>query len=1009
MRLHADPRCWASPLLSEMLRDKLSSRPTFGPASTASIPATPSSRLRNATARTRRAHPSKSTLCSPLDSTDALLSWRPNASAARCVSRVPLPDSAVARYVRPSTLSGNNQLNSTTSKRIQPPRLLMCHDFATSYPVHEASTDGVSGSDCPPDKDIWRFNHWAYVDVFVYASSHRVVIPPVGYIHAAHRHSALILGTLHFGLDDKDASDQLIAVMSNFSARSRAVSQLATIAKFFGFDGWFVRIQFVPEQVSTSDIAGFVNDLTRACRKALGPAAEVVWFDSITRKGDSKPQCELNEENDLFFKAAGAFFTSFRWTRNAPVRSAVKAGPRRTDVFTGIDVFGRRTFGGGGFQTHIALRAIKQAGTSAAIFAPSWTTERCPHGTDPLEVEERFWTGPRGRFGRECVAQYFKERAVLTQLPFSTSFDPGWGPRTVSAGNVVSEEKYFNMKRQDVQPSFLRTKMASGDGAAATLALSHEQALNGSASIRFSFSFSESRMLSGTYSLLRLFVAKVTFPKVPTRGATHGYTPGSCLKVSYQYFVDDHGNALRPSASLNRTRGYNPYDDDEGTGDPSIDQVARDTGANQFGLLLLFAAPMRAILLVGENSRWYAGAEEGAQRAMSRLEILEKYVDYTAIAPAVEEPVRSSPLRADGSPTWMNRTFELPSRLISGQRLQEVMVIVGDPPLQPISVRPSPLVTPTSHSRVQSIRQSRVGSGMQSPMSQGQLSVTRKSVSLRGNRNPRTRIGAELLNAGLLAEDRPGPRRMSQSTMTSVRRLSVRTQSGLTEDGTDNSSDFGSEPSDSLSQKSSQSFRTLKSRTSHAAAINAGYRRQSNIRESRHTRMNDLEYASNFSVDGTVDFSHMQADVLNRSGSRAISRFGSRIGSPDSGHSMRLSRYSSRNNSRMGSRNPSRAMSPTGMSGGGALRVYSGRYAALEERRFGRSESIRSVGGSSVLAELKSNLMMAADSMAAGGELLEGGVSAMNQQKKRGGVPRGMQRVFLGGLSMEVVDEHLSY
>lgn len=885
----------------------------------------------------------------------------------------------------------------------------MCHDFSTSYPTHEASTDGVTGKDCPSNDNIWRFNHWAYVDVFVYASCHRVTIPPVGYIHAAHRHGALILGTLHFGRDDKNASDQLISVMSNYSARSKAASQLASISKFYGFDGWFIRIQSVPEQVSTSDIAGFVSDLTRACRKALGPASEVVWFDSVTRKGDSKPQCELNDENDLFFKAAGAFFTSFHWTRNAPVRSAVKAGPRRTDVFTGIDVHGRKTFGGGGFQTHIALRAIKQAGTSAAIFAPSWTMEKCPPGTDPLEVEERFWTGPRGRFGRECVAQYFKERAVLTQLPFSTSFDPGWGPRTVTAGNVVNEEKYFNMKRQDVQPSFLRTKMASGDGAAATLALSHEQALNGSASIRLSFSFSESRMLSGTYSVLRLFVAKVSFPKVAIRSANHGHTPGSCLKVSYQYFVDDHGNALQPSVSLNRTRGYDPYCEEESYDDLSVDRVARNTGANQFGLLLLFASPMKAVLLVGENSRWYSGGGEGAQRAMSRLEILEKYVDYVAIAPAVEEPVRSSPTRADGSPSWMSRTFELPSRLISGQRLQEVMVLVGDPPLQPISVRPSPLVTPTSHSRVQSIRQSRVGSGMQSPGSQGQLSVRTKSVSLRGNRNPRTRIGAELLSAGLFSEDKPGLRRITESSLNGPRYMSARTQSGLTEDGTDNSSEFGSDASDSLSQKSSHSYRSLKTRAKHAAAINAEFRRQSSVRESRHTRMSDLEYASNFDVEGTVDFSHMQADVFNRSGSRAISRFGSRIGTPDSSRSLRLSRYSSRNSSRMGSRNPSRAMSPTGMqNGGSAMRVYSGRFAAAEEKRSGRSDSFRSIGGSSVLAELKSNLMMAADSMAAGGELLEGGMPAANR-KKRGAMSRGMQRVFLGGLSMEIVDEHLGY
>eukprot|EP00171_Calliarthron_tuberculosum_P014486 IDg14486t1 len=162
----------------------------------------PSSRLARGgriRGRTRRA-PLARTICAPLTSTDELLAWHPTASAARCVSRVPLPDSAVARYVRRTS----SMPSTSAGKRIQPPASAV-----------------ISGN----------FNHWAYVDVFVYFSHHRVTIPPVGYIHAAHRHGALALGTLIFEWDEGAAD--LHKMMSTYSIRAKAAQKLAKIAQFF--------------------------------------------------------------------------------------------------------------------------------------------------------------------------------------------------------------------------------------------------------------------------------------------------------------------------------------------------------------------------------------------------------------------------------------------------------------------------------------------------------------------------------------------------------------------------------------------------------------------------------------------------------------------------------------------------------------------------------------------------------------------------------------------------------
>lgn len=91
---------------------------------------------------------------------------------------------------------------------------------------------------------------------------------------------------------------------------------------------------------------------------------------------------------------------------NYPSRSAAVAGDRKFDVYMGIDVFGRNTYGGGQWnvwlililwdasiyifyrlvfwipvdslsvhQTDVALNVLKKDDVSAAIFAPGWVYE----------------------------------------------------------------------------------------------------------------------------------------------------------------------------------------------------------------------------------------------------------------------------------------------------------------------------------------------------------------------------------------------------------------------------------------------------------------------------------------------------------------------------------------------------------------------------------------------------------------------------------------------------------
>ncbi|XP_050946776.1 cytosolic endo-beta-N-acetylglucosaminidase 1-like [Cucumis melo] len=56
----------------------------------------------------------------------------------------------------------------------------------------------------------------------------------------------------------------------------------------------------------------------------------------------------------------------------------------------GIDVLGRGTFGGGGWNTNVALDVLKRDDVSAAIFAPGWVHEH-EQETDFQTAQNKWW------------------------------------------------------------------------------------------------------------------------------------------------------------------------------------------------------------------------------------------------------------------------------------------------------------------------------------------------------------------------------------------------------------------------------------------------------------------------------------------------------------------------------------------------------------------------------------------------------------------------------------------
>lgn len=142
-------------------------------------------------------------------------------------------------------------------------------------------------------------------------------------------------------------------------------------------------------------------------------------YDSVTVDGKLDWQDCLNTQNKPFFDVCDGIFTNYTWKHSYPSQSAELAADRHFHVYTGIDIWGRNTFGGGGFHSYKALEVIKEAKTSVALFAPgkkfpfhdflpndffekylAWTYENNKDAF--LENDTRFWVEPIAEQG--CVA-----------------------------------------------------------------------------------------------------------------------------------------------------------------------------------------------------------------------------------------------------------------------------------------------------------------------------------------------------------------------------------------------------------------------------------------------------------------------------------------------------------------------------------------------------------------------------------------------------------------------------
>uniref|UniRef100_A0A0N5B806 Mannosyl-glycoprotein endo-beta-N-acetylglucosaminidase n=1 Tax=Strongyloides papillosus TaxID=174720 RepID=A0A0N5B806_STREA len=281
-------------------------------------------------------------------------------------------------------------------------------------------------------EDPFIITHWWNIDQFCYFSHHFITVPPKVWIDQGHAHGVKVLGTLI--TENKEGlflCNELFTFNSNMDS---LIECLVKLTKICNFDGWLINIENPLPDGKVDQMWSFLETLTLKI-KELDKGNIVIWYDSVVSTGELKWQNELNEKNVQFFDVCDGIYLNYCWDCNKLDRSMILATPEKCkNVYVGIDIFGRSTFGGGGFNANVAMEEIKKRNMSTVLFGLGWLCEAHTN-VCIFKQNEKFF---------DLIKKYLRSRSVR-KLPIITNFKNGF---------EMECNKRFCYAKSDIQPLF---------------------------------------------------------------------------------------------------------------------------------------------------------------------------------------------------------------------------------------------------------------------------------------------------------------------------------------------------------------------------------------------------------------------------------------------------------------------------------------------------------------------------------------------------------------------------
>ncbi|MEV4515226.1 hypothetical protein AB0K00_40505 [Dactylosporangium sp. NPDC049525] len=312
-------------------------------------------------------------------------------------------------------------------------------------------------------------------------------IPTTAYTDLVHRTGALSIGILFQPYVDEN--DGLL--QKDAKGHFPVADKLVDLAKYFGFDGYFLNV----EKDLTGQVDSMMAFITYLQQRAAAQRLKtftVQWYDAVTVDGDYPGyQNTFNSQNAGWITQAGAdsMFINYWWGQIHVQEAVQECASIPLDPFsvcffglqledrTGLGITPAPTIppadntielviptnGTGTPQASVALfdparRSVELSQTSGAL-NPS--TPGLPDlQSAAYEAELQFWSGGTrnpavpaspGSYG---VANYITERSVIGDVPFFSRFNTGTGTAFYLGGTASSSTPWFSAGIQDILPTW---------------------------------------------------------------------------------------------------------------------------------------------------------------------------------------------------------------------------------------------------------------------------------------------------------------------------------------------------------------------------------------------------------------------------------------------------------------------------------------------------------------------------------------------------------------------------
>lgn len=313
--------------------------------------------------------------------------------------------------------------------------------------------------------------YWQYMDKLVYwagsASEGIIIPPPAASTDAAHQSGVKSLGQIFFPPSAYGGKQEWVRQMlTKENGKYIYAIKLYEIAKYMGFDGWFINEE--TGGGSTSEWVAFIQEFNKIADENGDTQMEIQWYNASMSPNVTILKSHKNTSQFLEYGSPGDY-------RGYASQLGCTEAETFSKIYGGVQVvYGGHT----GYKTYLD-RAMPTTGHvgSLDLFCPEeriWkdnvknllgTQDECGERayaaiTKTFQNEEQMWVNLQGdpsyvaESGWPGLSGRMIERSVITSMPFETSFCVGVGKHRFVEGEKQGTQDWNHSGVQSIMPTW---------------------------------------------------------------------------------------------------------------------------------------------------------------------------------------------------------------------------------------------------------------------------------------------------------------------------------------------------------------------------------------------------------------------------------------------------------------------------------------------------------------------------------------------------------------------------